>query len=67
MKSEKLKQFMHQPSRQTNQTGVGYQREMAPRPPLGTINVIFTTPSHDADSLSGIMSVFLTLKLEEQV
>lgn len=40
---------------------------MAPRPPLGKINVIFATPSHDADSLLGIMSVSLTPELEEQV
>ena len=40
---------------------------MAPQPPLGKINVIFATPSHDADSLLGIMSVSLTPELEEQV
>ena len=67
MKARKLKQFMHQPSGQTSQIRAGYQREVAPRPPLGTINVIFATPSHDAGSLSGIMLVVSRLKPEEQI
>ena len=54
-------------STQTSQTEAEYQREVAPRPPLGTINVIFATPSNGVDSLLGIMSVASTLELEEQV
>ena len=54
-------------STQTSQTGAEYQREAAPRSPLGTINVIFATPSSGADSLLGIMSVASTLELEEKV
>lgn len=67
MKVGKLKQFMHQPQGQTNQTGAEYQKEVAPWPPLGTINVIFTTPSRGADSLSGIISVTSNPKCKEQV
>ena len=67
MKAGKLKQFMHQPSRQASQTGAGYQREVDSQPSLGTINVIFATPSNDLCSLSGVMFVASKLELEEQV
>ena len=58
---------MHQPSRKTSQTRAGYQREVAPRPPLGTINVIFATPSCGVSSLSGVMSVASKPELKEQI
>lgn len=58
---------MHQPSEQTSQIGVGYEREVASRPSLGTINVIYATLSHGEGSLSGFMSVALKLELEEWV
>ena len=67
VKDGKLKQFIHQLSGQASQTGAGYQREIATRPSLGTINVIFATPSRDAGSCLGIMFVASKPVLEEQV
>ena len=66
MKAGKLKQFLHQPSRQVGQPGVGYQRDRVPRPALGTINEIFTTPRGDVGSYSGVMSVTSNSELGNQ-
>ena len=43
---------MRQPLGQASQTRARYQREVAPRPTLGTINVIFATPSRGIGSFS---------------
>ena len=66
MKAGKLKQFLHQPVGQTNQIEAGYQRDVASRPPLGTINVIFTTLRCNVGSCSGVMSVASRPGLKEQ-
>lgn len=66
MKAGKFKQFLHQPIGQTNQIGAGYQWDVASRPPLGTINVIFTTLKCDARSCSGVMSMASRPELKEQ-
>ena len=67
VKAGKLKQFMHQLWGQESQTRARYQREIATRPSLGTINMIFATPSCDASSFSGVMFVASKPKFEEQV
>ena len=67
VKARKLKQFMHQPLGQVSQTRVGYQREIATRPSLGTINVIFATPTRNAGSCPGVMSVASKPELEGKV
>ena len=41
VKAGKLRQFLHQLAGQFGLLEVGYQRDGAPRPALGTINVIF--------------------------
>ena len=57
VKAGKLKQFMHQPSRQGSQTGLVYQRESLSRPPLGTINVIFAALFQTRGYPFGVMSI----------
>ena len=57
VKAGKLKQFMHQPSRQGNQTGLVYQRESPSRLPLGTINVIFAALCQTEGYPFGVMSI----------
>lgn len=66
IKARKLKQFLHQPAGQTNQIGAGYQRDVASWPPLGTINVIFTTLRCNARSCSGVMSMASRSELKEK-
>lgn len=56
VKVRKLKQFLHQPTGQSGQSGVGYQRNGAPLPSLGTINIIFPTPRGSVGTYLGIMS-----------
>ena len=66
VKVEKLKQFLHQPTRQLGQPGTGYQRDGAPQLALGTINVIFATLRGDAGSYSRVMSMASNLDLGDQ-
>ena len=67
MTVEKLKQFMHHPLGQASQTKARYQREVAPRPTLGTINVIFATPSRGVVYFQSVISVASKLELKEQI
>ena len=67
MTVQKLKQFMHHPLGQASQTKARYQREVAPRPTLGTINVIFATPSRGVVYFQSVISVASKLKLKEQI
>ena len=57
VKARKLSQFSHQPTGQVRHSGVRYQRDGAPRPALGIINVIFAKPRGDTRTCSGIMFV----------
>ena len=66
MKVGKLKQILHQPAGQVGQPEVGYQRDRAPRPALGTINEIFTTPRGDVGSYSGVIFVTSNSELGDQ-
>ena len=43
VKEGSLKQFLHQPSGQWGQSGLGPRRDASSKAPLGTINVILTT------------------------
>ena len=65
VKAGKLKQFTHQPTSQGELIGLGYQREVAPRPPLGTINIIFATPSRETSPSSRIMTISPQLEVGE--
>lgn len=58
---------MHQPTMQGSQDGLGYQREVVSRPPLGTINVIFATLSSDGSPSSRVMSISARLDIKEQI
>ena len=53
----KLKQFLQQPNGQSDQAGSRSQRYTSSRPPLGTINVIFTAPEKTSSHHSRVMSV----------
>ena len=53
----KLKQLLHHSSGLGGQTTSRPERETPSRPPLGTINVIFTTPSRTESCPSRVMSV----------
>ena len=44
VKEGRLQQFLYQPNEQRDQSRTGAQGNAPPRPPLGTINVIFATP-----------------------
>ena len=57
VRAGKLSQFLHCPVGQLRHSGVGYQKDEAPQPALGTINVIFTKPRGVARTCSGVMSV----------
>ena len=58
---------MHHPLGQASQTKARYQREVAPRPTLGTINVIFATPSRGVVYFQSVISVASKLELKEQI
>ena len=66
VKAGKLKQFTHQLFAQREQLGLGYQMEVAPRPPLGTINVIFAAPNKEAGPLSKVMAISPQLEVREK-
>ena len=53
----KLKQLLHHFSGQVGQIGSDPRRDAFSRPPLGTINVIFTTPGRTGSCPSRVMSV----------
>ena len=53
----KLKHFLHHSSGQGDQSSLAFQGNAAPKPPLGTINVIFATPRRTGSCPSRIMSV----------
>ena len=53
----KLKQLLHHSSGLGGQANSGSQRDIPSRPPLGTINVIFTAPGRTGSCPSRIMSV----------
>ena len=53
----KLKQFLQQPNGQSDQAGSRSQRYTSSRPPLGTINVIFTAPGRTGSHPFRVMSV----------
>ena len=53
----KLKQLLHHSSGLDGQTTSRSEREIPSRPPLGTINVIFTIPGRTGSCPSRVMSV----------
>ena len=53
----KLKQLLHHSSGLGEQTTSRFEREIPSRPPLGTINVIFTIPGRTGSCPSRVMSV----------
>ena len=53
----RLKQFLYQSNGQGDQVGSGAQGNAFLRPPLGTINVTFTTPRRTDSHPSKVMSV----------
>ena len=61
-----MSQFLHQPIGQFVHSGVGYQRDGAPRLALGTINVIFAKPRGNAGTYSGVMSMVSGPSLENR-
>jgi len=60
----RLQQFLYWPNRQGDQSRLGTQVNASSRPPLGTINVIFTAPGRIGSQLSRVM--FVTLLLTEE-
>ena len=53
----KLKHLLHHSSGRGSQTNSAFRGNVAPRPPLGTINVIFAALGRTGSCLSRIMSV----------
>ena len=53
----KLKSLLHHSSGQGNQTSSNSRKNAAPRPPLGTINVIFAASGRTGSCPSRMMSV----------
>ena len=53
----KLKHFLHHSSGRGDQSSMAFQGNAAPKPPLGTINVIFAAPGRTRSCPSRIMSV----------
>ena len=53
----KLKHFLHHSSDLGNQTNTAFRGNAYPRPPLGTINVIFAAPRRTGSCPSMIMSI----------
>ena len=57
VRERKLKHLLHHCSGRGGQTNLAFQGNAAPRPPLGTINVIFAAPGRTRSYPSKIMSV----------
>ena len=57
VREDKLKQLLHHSSSLGGQTDTRPERENPPRPPLGTINVIFAAPGRTRSCPSRVMSV----------
>ena len=57
----RLKHLLHHSSGRGGQTGSAFQGNAAPKPPLGTINVIFAALGRTGSCPSRIMSVFCYL------
>ena len=57
VKEGRLQQLLYRPNGQGDQQGTGAQGNAFPRPPLGTINVIFTAPKRTGSHPSKVMSV----------
>ena len=57
VREDKLKQLLHHSSGLGGRTNSGSEREIPSRPPLGTINVIFTAPGRTGSCPSKVMSV----------
>ena len=53
----RLKHLLHHSSGRGGQTGSAFQENAAPKPPLGTINVIFTALGRTGSCPSRVMSV----------
>ena len=53
----KLKQLLHHSSGQGNQAGSTFRGDVSSRPPLGTINVIFTALGRTGSCPSKVMSI----------
>ena len=53
----KLKHLLHHSSGRGNQTNTAFRENADPRPPLGTINVIFVAPRRTGSCPSRIISV----------
>ena len=54
---EKLKSLLHHSSGQGNQMNSNSRKNATSEPPLGTINVIFTTPGRTKSCPSRVMSL----------
>ena len=57
VKIGKLKQFLYQPNGQGSQVGLGAQRDVSIRPPLGTINVILAALGRTGSRPSRVLSI----------
>ena len=57
VKARKLNRFLHQLTGQFRHSGAEFHRDGAPRPELGTINVIFAKPGNDGRSSTKVISV----------
>ena len=57
VKEGRLQQFLYQPNEQRDQSRTGAQGNAPPRPPLGTINVIFAVPRKTGSHPTRVMSV----------
>lgn len=66
MRAGKLSQFLHQPTGQIGHSRVGFHRDGAPWPALGTINVIFAKPRDSVRASSRVMSVVGGFDLEDR-
>ena len=53
----KLKHLLHHSSGRESQTNSAFRENATPRPPLGTINIIFAAPGRTRSCHSRIMSV----------
>lgn len=66
VKFGKLNQFTHSSSSQGEASSQGYQREIAPRLPLGTIHVIFANPNRQTASSTLVLTISQHSKKEEE-
>ena len=57
VKEGRLQQFLYRPNEQGDQSRTRAQGNAPPRPSLGTINVIFSTPKSTSSRPSRVMSV----------